>query len=135
MGTQNSYVGSIWCATGYCEENPFQSNSSRHRGRDNEKEKSSKSSATYLLRTSVTSQDHRFNKSWMKQGVKSLARFEDSRRKSLDQTRPSSHRTKTYRRARRDLDCLVTYYQQIVRGVPMKPAQKLESFTHKTCKD
>ena len=27
VGAQNSYVGSVWCATGCCDENPFQSNS------------------------------------------------------------------------------------------------------------
>ena len=96
-GNSNSYVGSVWCATGYCDKNPFQSNSSRHCGRDHEKGKSSKSSATYSLWTSVTSQVHQFNKSWTKQGAKSLDRFEDSRRKSLgnNQTRPLSHRTNT----------------------------------------
>ena len=52
----------------------------------------------------------------MKQGAKSLARFEDSRRKSLDknQTRPSSHRTKPRRRAQLDLDYLVTCHQHIM---------------------
>ena len=39
VGAQTSYVESVWCATGYCDKNPFQTNSSRHCSRGHKKEK------------------------------------------------------------------------------------------------